>query len=96
MVWVGYDDNRDTRLTGSAGGLQVWDALMASLHPAPITLTTPTGFELQLIDYATGGLTQPHCGGEPVALPIPYNARLPAAPGCGASLMERFREWFSD
>jgi membrane peptidoglycan carboxypeptidase len=76
VVWVGYDDNRETKLTGSAGGLQVWDALMASLHPAPVTLTTPTGFDLQLIDYASGGLTQVGCG-EPITVPIPYNARLP-------------------
>ncbi len=95
VVWVGYDDNRETKLTGSAGGLQVWDALMASLHPAPVTLTTPTGFELQLIDYATGGLTQPDCG-EPIAVPIPYNARLSAVPGCGTTFMERFKQWFSD
>ncbi len=94
VVWVGYDDNRDSKLTGSAGALQVWDALMANLHPSPITLTTPTGFELQLIDYATGTLTQPDCG-EPVTVPIPYNARLPAGP-CGNSLMERFRQWFND
>jgi len=95
VVWVGYDDNRDTKLTGSAGGLQVWDALMASLHPAPITLTTPTGYDLQTIDYATGGLTRADCG-EPVTVPIPYNARLPAVPGCGTGFMERFRQWFSD
>ncbi len=95
VVWVGYDDNRDTKLTGSAGGLQVWDALMASLHPAPVALTTPTGFDLQMIDYATGGLTRADCG-EPVTVPIPYNARLPAVPGCGSSFLERFRQWFSD
>jgi penicillin-binding protein 1B len=95
VVWVGYDDNRDTKLTGSAGGLQVWDALMADLHPSPIPLTTPVGYELQTIDYATGTLTQPDCG-EPVVVPIPYNARLPAGPGCGNSLMERIRQWFND
>ena len=95
VVWVGYDDNRDSKLTGSAGALQVWDALMADLRPSPITLTTPAGFELQTIDYATGMLTQPDCG-EPVTVPIPYNARLPAGPGCGNSLMERFRQWFND
>ncbi len=95
VVWVGYDDNRETKLTGSAGGLQVWDALMASLHPAPVTLTTPSGFELQLIDYATGGLTQPDCG-EPITVPIPYNARLSSVPGCGSTFMERFKQWFSD
>jgi penicillin-binding protein 1B len=99
VVWVGYDDNRDSKLTGSAGALQVWDALMIVLHPTPIPLPVPTGFELQTIDYATGTLTRSDCGepgAEPVTVPIPYNAPLPAGPGCGTSLMERFRQWFSD
>ena len=95
VVWVGYDDNRDSKLTGSAGALQVWDALMTNLRPSPIPLTTPVGYELQTIDYATGALTQPDCG-EPVTVPIPYNARLPVGPECGNSLMERIRQWFSD
>ncbi len=96
VVWVGYDDNRDSKLTGSSGALQVWDALMASLHPTPLALPTPQGFDLRLIDYATGTLTQPDCG-EPVAIPIPYNANLPYEPNCGGgSFMDRIRHWFSD
>ncbi len=95
VVWVGYDDNRDTALTGSAGGMQIWDALMANLHPSPILLTTPIGFELRTIDYATGAATTPTCG-EPVTVPIPYNAHLPTGPGCGNGFMERIRQWFND
>ena len=34
VVWVGYDDNRDTGLTGAAGALPVWADTMASLKPA--------------------------------------------------------------
>jgi penicillin-binding protein 1B len=94
VVWVGYDDNRDTKLTGSSGALQVWDALMATLHPSPVALGTPSGYELRLVDYATGAATGPNCGGEPVLVPIPYNAALPA--GCGGSLMDRIRHWFND
>src|SRR5262249_55269494 len=46
VVWVGYDDNRPSQLTGSAGALPVWDALMASLHPTAVPLATPTGYKL--------------------------------------------------
>ena len=95
VVWVGYDDNRESKLTGSSAALPVWDALMGHLHPNPVPLTTPTGFDLQMIDYTTGALTQPDCG-EPVTIPIPYNARLPVVPGCESGLMERFRRWFND
>ena len=95
VVWVGYDDNRDTKLTGSSGALQVWDALMATLHPSPVALGTPTGFELRLVDYATGAAAQPDCG-EPVTIPIPYNAPLPIDAGCGGTLFDRIRHWFND
>jgi penicillin-binding protein 1B len=95
VVWVGYDDNRDTRLAGSAAALPVWDALFAKLHPQPLPLTPPDGFDLQWVDYRTGAATQPDCG-EPVELPIPYNARLPAAADCGTSLLERVERWFND
>ena len=95
VVWVGYDDNRDTKLTGSSGALQVWDALMATLHPSPVALGTPTGFELRLVDYATGAATQPDCG-EPVTIPIPYNAPLPIEAGCGGTVFDRIRHWFND
>ena len=95
VVWVGYDDNRDTKLTGSAGALRVWDALMADLHPQPIPLSIPKGYAPQTIDYTTGmRITQPGCG-EPVTVPLPYNANLPNGP-CGNSVMERIKKWFGD
>ncbi len=95
VVWVGYDDNRDSRLTGSAGALPVWDALMAALHPNPILLATPSGYAPQTIDYTTGArIDQPGCG-EPVSVPIPYNTHLSNGP-CGSSVMERFRRWLND
>jgi len=96
VVWVGYDDNRDTKLTGSSGALQVWDGLMATLHPSPVALGTPTGFELRTVDYATGAALQGDCGGEPVTIPIPYNAPLPIEAGCGGNLFDRIRHWFND
>jgi penicillin-binding protein 1B len=95
VVWVGYDDNRPSTLTGSAGAMPVWDALMASLHPTAVPLTPPDGYQLQSIDYDTGALTKPGCGG-PVTIPIPYNAPLPTLPGCGMTMGERIRQWFSD
>ena len=31
IVWVGYDDNRPTGLTGSSGALRVWSSVMQEL-----------------------------------------------------------------
>jgi penicillin-binding protein 1B len=95
VIWVGYDDNRESKLTGSAGAMQVWDELMANLHPTAITLAAPAGYQLETIDYATGGRSRPGCG-DPVTIPIPYNARLANQPGCEPSLGERIKQWFGD
>jgi penicillin-binding protein 1B len=38
VVWVGYDDNRAARLSGSAAALPIWGDLMAALTPEPLAL----------------------------------------------------------
>ena len=35
VVWLGYDDNRPTGLTGATGALQVWTRLMTQLDILP-------------------------------------------------------------
>ncbi len=40
VVWLGYDDNRDTGLTGATGALRVWSELMSDLNIKP-RLTLP-------------------------------------------------------
>jgi penicillin-binding protein 1B len=40
VVWLGYDDNRDTGLTGATGALRVWSELMSDLNVKP-RLTLP-------------------------------------------------------
>jgi penicillin-binding protein 1B len=95
VVWVGYDDNRPSQLTGSSGAMPVWDALMAQLHPVAIPLAPPPQYQLDVVDYETGARTRPGCG-EPVTVPIPYNAHLPNLPGCGTSLTDRIRQWLNN
>ena len=98
VVWVGYDDNRPTGLSGSAGALPVWDKLMATLHPEALSLGVPYGTELQSIDYATGMTADSSCG-DPLQLPLPYNVHPPQKPGCGSVLenfTDRLKRWFSD
>ena len=41
VVWVGYDDNRAARLSGSAAALPIWGDLMSALSPEPLALARP-------------------------------------------------------
>jgi penicillin-binding protein 1B len=54
IVWVGYDDNRAARLSGSTAALPIWGDMMAALAPEPLALAKPEGIELVLIDPQTG------------------------------------------
>jgi penicillin-binding protein 1B len=98
VIWVGYDDNRTTGLSGSTGALRVWDGLLATLYPTPLSLTAPPGTRLESVDYETGFKASADCG-DPISVPVPYNAELPLKPGCGNTLErlgDRLRRWFND
>lgn len=41
VVWLGYDDNRSTGLTGATGALQVWTAVMQQLAIQPRQTRAP-------------------------------------------------------
>src|SRR5690606_9165456 len=47
VVWLGYDDNRETSLTGATGALRVWTEIMASLDIQPRSTAAPAGVEWQ-------------------------------------------------
>jgi penicillin-binding protein 1B len=99
VVWVGYDDNSSTGLSGTSGALRVWDRLVATLKPSPLTLPVPYGTQARDVDYATGLLADTTCG-DPLTVPLPYNVQPATKPGCRAegvreSLAERIRRWFN-
>ncbi|HYG67579.1 MAG TPA: penicillin-binding transpeptidase domain-containing protein, partial [Anaeromyxobacteraceae bacterium] len=54
IVWVGYDDNRAGKLSGSSAAVPVWGDLMSSLDPQPLELPQPDSIELAWIDPLTG------------------------------------------
>src|SRR5688572_10555735 len=61
VVWIGYDDNRAARLSGSAAALPIWGDMMAALAPEPLTLEKPERIEHVWIDPQSGlrGLSCP-------------------------------------
>ncbi len=69
VVWVGYDDNRAARLTGSAAALPVWGDVMAALGPEPFALAKPDGIVLVWIDPQSGLRGGTSCPG---AVELPF------------------------
>lgn len=99
VVWIGYDDNSPTGLTGSSGSLPVWSRLMRSIGTTSWSAPLPEGLEDVSIEFMTGLAAEPRCGGEDlVMVAVPTGTQLPAKPGCEPSVFgelgERAREWW--
>jgi penicillin-binding protein 1B len=85
VVWVGYDDDRVTGLTGSAGALGVWDRLLTAIGPTSVSSVMPDTLHPVTIDYRTGYLPSAECESEPVTVYVPLSFTPPGAPpGCTA------------
>ncbi|HEY4368390.1 MAG TPA: penicillin-binding protein 1B [Steroidobacteraceae bacterium] len=97
VVWIGYDDNSPTGLTGSSGSLSVWSRLMGSISTTPLSATLPEGLEETQIDFLTGLAAKPGCDDELITIAVPKGTQLPIKPGCEAgtlqSAAERAKAW---
>jgi penicillin-binding protein 1B len=98
VVWIGYDDNAPTGLTGSSGSLAVWARLMASLGTTPWSAPLPEGLKEVLVEFPTGLQVKPDCGEEVISIAVPQSVELPYAPGCEVGvfdgLTERAKDWW--
>ena len=101
VVWVGYDDNEPTGLTGSAGALPVWTHVMAGLGTTSWEAPMPDNLAEVHIEYPTGLRVAPGCSDDIVALAVPAEAVLPAKPGCSlpdnanplTTILDRAQQW---
>lgn len=82
VVWIGYDDNEPTGLTGATGSLAVWTRLMSSIDTASWSAALPEGLEEASIEFATGLAALPGCGEDVIMIAVPRGARIPARAGC--------------
>ncbi len=98
VVWIGYDDNSPTGLTGSSGSLAVWSRLMASLPTSSWSPPMPEGLVDVNVDFMSGMQAKPECSTDLVTIPVPTGTELPVQPGCETSVFgrigERAREWW--
>ncbi len=96
VVWVGFDDNRPTGMTGAAGALRVWDAIFTRLGVTPLPAAAD---DFEAVEYETGLLANERCA-EVVAVPLPADANNKVKSGCGVDvkrlanqLGRKFKEW---
>jgi penicillin-binding protein 1B len=85
VVWVGYDDNRATGLTGATGALPVWADTLARLKSAPFQPVPPELVEDRWIGFGDGLETTPACSADAVSVAVPKNTTLPGKPDCNSS-----------
>jgi penicillin-binding protein 1B len=97
VVWVGYDDNRVTGLTGAAGALPVWADTMATLKPVSFEPIAPDSAEDRWIGFDDGLETTPACSPAAVVIGVPKNTVLPGNPRCNpsqpTSVGDKIKSW---
>ena len=100
VVWVGYDDNRPTGLTGAAGALPVWAETLAKLKSVSFQPVAPELVEDRWIGYGDGFETTPACSADAVLLSLPKDTVLPGKPDCISSpakgVGEKIKSWLKN
>jgi penicillin-binding protein 1B len=94
VVWVGYDDNRAARLTGSSAALPIWGEMMAALDQEPLALPRPEGVEQVWIDPENGLRADSTCNG---AVELPFvqgSAPEERSPCATTTTPQRIRNFF--
>jgi penicillin-binding protein 1B len=63
LVWVGYDDNRGSRLSGNRAALPIWSRFVVARRPAGgyETEEAPPGIRFVEVDPETGGFAGRRC-----------------------------------
>lgn len=84
VVWVGNDQNKPTKLSGSTGALRIWMDIMRQLPLEPLNLRQPEGIVTRTIDKSTGLLAGGFCdSNEVVELPFIQGSEPTSYNDCG-------------
>ncbi|MDN3701074.1 penicillin-binding protein 1B [Vibrio artabrorum] len=68
-IWLGRDDNKPTKLTGSSGALRVYASYLKQRSPEPLLLPWPTGIVTTHFTRTPEGALEFDCDGS-VKLPV--------------------------
>jgi penicillin-binding protein 1B len=82
VVWVGYDDNHATGLTGATGALPIWADIMGRLKSASFEAVPPELIEDRWIDFGDGLETTAECSADAVLIAVPKDTKLPPRAQC--------------
>ena len=85
VVWVGYDDNQPTGLTGAGGALSIWTEIMRGLAVAGYEAPPPEGLQDLIVDYSTGLGAHETCG-DALRVAVPAGTEVAMLPGCGTGI----------
>jgi penicillin-binding protein 1B len=100
VVWVGYDDNRVTGLTGATGALPIWVETLKTLKSASFEPVPPELVEDRWIDFSDGLETTPTCSTDAVLVAVPKDTALPGKAGCinspPGTVSDRIRTWIKN
>jgi penicillin-binding protein 1B len=89
LVWVGYDDNSRTGLTGASGALPIWVDVMRHIPDEPLALDLPDGIVVREIDPESGQLAAAGC---PRTVPEIFARGTEPEESCELH-QGRFRRW---
>jgi len=98
VVWVGYDSNSETGLTGSSGSLPVWSRVMSAIGTTSWSTPLPESLQEVTIEYPTGLGVKAGCAENVITVPVPQGTELPMKPECAQGVLsevgERVTKWF--
>ena len=97
VVWLGYDDNYPTPLTGGTGALPVWAKTLTSLAVVPLDTPKPGNVEWVWLDAEKQVRSQSHCD-KAIFIPMVVDTIPEQQAGCGQAgrVMNWFNQWFDD
>jgi penicillin-binding protein 1B len=98
VVWVGRDDDRPARVTGSNAAMRVWARLFKSLPLQSVDLRMPDGASWLWVDPETHEITAESCPGA-VQMPFVSGSEPTQISACLAALNHKndqsfWRKWF--
>jgi penicillin-binding protein 1B len=90
LVWLGFDDNRSTPLTGRSGALQVWKNFIDDINPSRVNKAILPRIHYVWTDINDGTLSGPKCKGS-ILTPFIKGTEpkpVPSRKNCGPAFEE--------